>query len=67
MPHNYIFGQELSHHFVENRVEEQCIGHTNINSTVGMKRKESWQDLEAGNFEIHERHGGPTLKVRTFL
>ena len=63
MPHNYILGRELSHHFVENRLEENYIGHSNTNNIVGMKRKDGWLDNEAGNFEMQNEHGGPTCEV----
>lgn len=71
MPHNYILGRELSHHFVENRLEENYIGRSNTNNIVGMKRKDSWLDTEAGNFEMQDERGGPTFEVidikETFL
>ena len=64
MPHNYIFGRQISHQFVENQPEEKFGGHAKVNNIVGMKRKESWIELEAGNFEMQQEYNrGPTVEV----
>lgn len=69
MPHNYIFGRELSHPgVVENQFEGDLGGHSNAaHNIIGMKRKESWSDLQAGNFEMQKEFvGGPTSEVMQF-
>ena len=64
MPHNYIFGQEFSHSGVGNRLDGRFLGQTNGINGVGMKRKEAWLGLAAGNFELHKEDGGPTCEVK---
>ena len=63
MPHNYIFGQEFSHHGVGSQLDGRFVGQTNCINGVGMKRKEAWLGLAAGNFELQKEDGGPTCEV----
>jgi len=64
MPHNYIFGQEFSHHGVGSQLDGRFVGQTNCINGVGMKRKEAWLGLAAGNFELQKEDGGPTCEKR---
>ena len=64
MPHNNIFGRDMPTSFEESRFQNGFDGQPKGNNFIGMKRKETWFELEAGNFEMQrECRGGPTPEV----